>query len=217
MSLRQDWVRTADWNVDDQREFRTRLARVRKKNRAAHLIAKAEVLKMTAVPSKVEGALALLDDAQVAGIDEFVLASWYQCRGDCLFVLDKDDAAVAEYKKAFDALRAFRGIRRLAYLDFAWIIAVKRLSSYVDEALDVIEEFADKMDFVWSLNTYSYFGALALFSDMNGEHEIARQWAVKSLGALADSQTPQKDHESIRLRKFRGLETYHFLQKLAAT
>jgi tetratricopeptide (TPR) repeat protein len=158
----------------------------------------------------------LLRSAEAAGVDDFYRSGYHQLLAQCLLREEQIAEAIAEYHKAFAAQRRMPNVRLGLQIDFAWQVAVGRLTECYADALAYLGEFTDTMDLAWPANQYRYFGALAMISEALGDFAGARRWATNALEAASRSESQFPGHPELGLVTRPESGVYNELLRLAA-
>jgi tetratricopeptide (TPR) repeat protein len=191
-----DWFRRTTWTPADATEFAERLRRTRPHSRAQYLRIQAGHLA-EASPPQFGPALDLLDRVIEEYPDELHLAQAHFQRAECLLALGRADDAVAAFLEAVSTERRFPNARTPAYLKFAYWVAATGRTSLFDEALELLEEFANGE--VFPAQVYLHNAALALIAASNGDTVVAQAAARRALGAAQQSHSGFRYHPTVGL------------------
>jgi hypothetical protein len=210
------WAERTTWTTEDQADFHAHLKRARRVNRADYLIRQARALAESDWPNGNMIALDLLAAAAELGITNFRRPGFHQLQAQCLIRTERLDAGLTQYDAAFTAQRLVPNVRCGVHLEFAWLIAVRRIAERYPDAVERLEEFTDTSDLLWPINQYRYFGALALISDALGDRDGARRWAGDALAAAGRSESAFPRHPKLGLVDQPESGVYNELLRLAA-
>jgi hypothetical protein len=135
-------------------------------------------------------------------------------RARCLRASHRHDDALAAYREAFAAERAFPNARTDAYLGFGGlVVALERLDLY-DEVLATIDEFGGNE--LFPFQQYKLFVILAFISDARGDDASARRYARQALEAAEQTESPFRYHRKLGLVGEQQPEVRERLLRLAS-
>ena len=209
--MAQDWFRKTTWTAEDQADFRQRLARARKDNRAQYVRIQALTLSEQG-QELLPAAIALYDEVITLYPCESQLAMAYGGKGQCLEKLGRIDAALASYLQAIAQMRAFPNMNDTAPLDFAWLVARKGISVHFQTALGVLDEFRH-WD-IFPVGRFKYYGSRALILNALDESSAARE-ALTALAAAEEQTSGLRYHPLLGLVGGRFIAERALLAKIA--
>lgn len=170
-----EWFRRERWNRSDQMDFFVRLLQARPRNRAQYLRIQAVHL---AAAGERDGALRLLDVLLTEYPEELEIAAAQHLRARCLDEDGRLSAAGEAFRASLSAMRTFPSARTDSHLDFALFALRHGRASEYEEALAVLDEFADQMIFPVQKLKYTTARALLLArmgTDPSAVRALARQ------------------------------------------
>jgi tetratricopeptide (TPR) repeat protein len=196
---REDWYRRKSWSAQDREDFLARLKRSRGAyNKAQYTRIQAVELFSTKNAELVRPALDLLDMLISEWPEETSqIASAYQHRAECLLALNRIEEAVNDFRMAFEWQRKMPGWKTDAHLDFAWMVATRRLTDLFDESLAVLDEFGGHE--IFPIQKYRSAAACALIADQRGDSEKAAGFARIALEEAKKTHTGFRYHPSLCL------------------
>ena len=204
-----DWYRKTTWTPEDERDFRERLKRSRR--RGEHLRLQAFELLTHGLP---EPALRLLDELLVREPDSLFLTLIHESRAHALIDLGDTEAALHSFRLALAAQRERPNVMSYAALGFAELVLALRRSDLFAEALATLDELHDRGPF--PAIHYRESAVRALIADDQGDVAAARRHARAALDAAATAKAPFTRHPSIGLVKAVDPQAHARLQSLGA-
>jgi len=195
----KDWFRKKTWTPQDREDFMARLQRSRGNyNKAQYTRIQAVELLATKNPNLIQPALELLDTVLSNWPEESSqLAATHWHRAECFILLNRIEEAVAEFRKTFEQQRTNRSCLTGAHINFAWLVATKKLLNYFDEALAQLKEFGGKEMF--PREKYMIAASHALISNERGETKQAKDWAKSALEEASKTNTGFRYHPTLCL------------------
>lgn len=190
--MEQDWFRRATWTEEDQRDFRSRLTRARKENRAQYLRIQAGTLAGHD-RNNAPVALALLDELLDAYPDSPEVATALSQKAECLYQLGDLEAAADAYAASVQRMRDVPKMTTDGWLEYALMVATEHISTRYDEVLGILDEFAKDWPLMLPSDHFRLHASSALIAAKLGDSESARSHALLALKA-ADQQNSGLAH-----------------------
>jgi tetratricopeptide (TPR) repeat protein len=207
---RDDWYRNADWNVDIEAAFRTRLSRSRN-SRPQHLRIQASCL----AASHPQAALGLIDEYFETG-DEFDVANAYCVKAEALLSLGRIGEAVDAYKEALHREQAHPQHISTARIDLPKLVAEHRISTEYEYALDILSSRFEALDHQFPSTRYVWNGSSALIAHDLGRVTEAREFAERALRAAAETESPFRYHRTVGVVRDNSDEFGRRLKRIAS-
>lgn len=197
-SVVKDWYRRTTWTAEDAADFEERLGRARKYNRAQYLRIQACHLEDVGDDTLLPAALGLLDRILREYPDEtFEIASTYLQRASCLGRLGDVDGQLEALRASLQAEREYPSVGTDAWLEFGWLVATRRMMDSYEEALAVLNEFAETL--LFPIHRYKFHGTRALIVKEVGDDQLAREEARLALEAAAAGDSGLPYHPTVGL------------------
>jgi tetratricopeptide (TPR) repeat protein len=190
---RDDWYRNADWNVDIEAAFRTRLSRSRS-SRPQYLRIQASYL----AARHPQAALGLIDEYFETG-DAFDVANAYCVKAEALVALGRTGEAVDAYKEALSWEEVHPHHISTARIDLPKLVAEHRISTEYDYALDILSSRFGALDHQFPSTRYLWNGSSALIAQDLGRVTEAQEFADRALRAAAETESPFRNHPTVGL------------------
>lgn len=184
-----DWFRNTEWTPEIAAAFEARLRRARRK--AQYL----RIQACTLAKHRPDVALALLERYFSLG-DDFDLAQGFVDQATAYLAQGRQEDAMESYEKALARERVFPNLRTTAALEFPYQIALARLSSRFQQALDLLEANVDQLMF--PADRFRYHAARAIIFRESGM-DRAREEAKLALDAAADDHSGFRFHPDVGL------------------
>ncbi len=137
MTSRHDWYRKSTWSAADRDDFETRLARARRSSRSQYLLIQAEYLLQSGI---LREAILLVDRVITEYPERCNMSRAYTIRAKCCAELNHHDNALASFRSAVQAERAYPNVRTNVYLDFAEYVVRYSCDNSFHEALLAMDE-----------------------------------------------------------------------------
>jgi tetratricopeptide (TPR) repeat protein len=205
-----DWYRQRAWSAAEREAFFQRLGRARKDNRAQYLYIQALELREASLPRPALDLLALALE-QPVGIHGAAILSE---QGRCHEALGDVEAALANYRQAVDRMSQDGQIQTFAWLDFAWLVAVRQLADRYGAAEDLLGRFAGKGGLVLPAETFRVEGSRAMMLEV-ADAEAAAAAARLALAAMAQSHSGVQRHPDVGLVEAVSPEVRARLERIA--
>jgi tetratricopeptide (TPR) repeat protein len=213
---REDWYRKQTWTQADQSAFFERLAKSRGAfHKAQYARIQAWELHHNGGSKYASAALELLDKILDCWKEEAQLAMVHHQRAECLLDLGDEEGAIAAFRATLDEQRRVPGIMTNAHLDFAWWVAVSGRQDLFIEALGVLNEFSEGLQFPATI--YLSEGARALIRAASGDNFAAGRHARNALDASAAIHSVLRYHPTVGLVHVRIDDAHERLARLAAS
>jgi hypothetical protein len=190
-----DWFRRTTWTQEDERDFRARLVRARRENRAQYLRIQALTLA-AADPPGPDVALALLDEMLREFPEPIELSSAHLQAGAIHEAAGDVEKALASYADAVAAMRAQPNVATDAPHAFGLLVGRIRREDLYAEAQAALDDFPPSL---LPLHRFRHFAAGALIREARGETAGA---ATLAAAALAEAD---RDRASFRKHPDFGL------------
>lgn len=198
---RHEWFRNRSWTPEIEAEFERRLTRARTPhNRGQYLFIQVYCLWKEAratpegAPELLRAAVALFNRMVRDYPDNIHVLSAYTTKGQCAEVLGDARGALEQYRHAVERMRRRPNMRNDCWIDFAFLAA--RQGSPVDheEALALLDEFADET-LPFPIQRFKKHASAALIASARGQAAEARAEAQLALAA-AERLTSDFAHHS---------------------
>lgn len=183
LSAHDNWFRKESWSLDDEEDFERHLSKSRSK-RAQYLKLQAWHLSQTLKPELAAPAIGLANRYLSEDPDGIHEVEAHLIVAQANVTLRSKADALSAYRAAVAAEHKKRGIRCSAYLHYAWFVATNGLTEEFEHALQSME-LMEKIDLVFPMAQYKYFGSLALISNALHDADNARRMARDALEAEA--------------------------------
>lgn len=212
--MTDDWFRRRTWSSQDEAEFRARLARSRG-SRSEYLRIQAYTLAAAADRAVAPAAVDLARQYLRENPNGIFQAQAFLSIATASSTMGDADAAVRAYRDAIEAERRCPNVRVIAYLEFAWFVAVRTMVELFDEALELMESAFDPQDLLLPFHEYRYYGALALIASAQGDRELAETTARRAMEAARVERGPFRDHPGVGVVRVEDDVAHQRLRKLA--
>ena len=186
----KEWFRNTEWNPEIEAKFFEKLRRARDK---------AQYLKLQAyylADSHPKVALALLDKFFALG-EGFFLADALVAAANAHLAMGQTGEALNFYKRALDRERQQPCHKTTAWIEFALLVADRRLKDDYDEALRVLDENQTGLSF--PIFSFVRHGVCALIQAERGNRAIAKDQAIKALQAADAGRSGLRYHPGLGL------------------
>jgi hypothetical protein len=193
----KDWFRKTRWTEADQSDFEARLKRARALSRPQYLYIQAFTLYELRDTKLLGTCIALLDRCLGEFPPHVHVAPALHLRGRCLDGLADAAGALAAYRAALDVERQGKSILTDAYLDFAWVVAVGGHRELFHQAVELLDEFADRLAF--PVQSFRWHAARALIAECQADHSRASSEARLALASAKAQQSGFAFHQSLGL------------------
>jgi tetratricopeptide (TPR) repeat protein len=196
---REDWYRRKTWSAVDMREFYSRLARSRSSaNKAQYMCCQAGVLAKVGYHA---AAIELLDQVIRDYPERIVIAEAHAQKARSFVALNMLDLAIDEFRSSLDAERRNPSVRTTSCLEFPLYIVRQRLTELYDEALAILDEFADEALLSFPNERYQYATVRALIAAARDEYDSAKEFARIALELETVSHSGFRSHPTVNLVK----------------
>jgi len=190
MSSRDDWYRNRVWNEEIASAFRSKLNRARR--REQYLRIQASYLAKT-FPT---AALDLLNE--YFGLpNQFDHAAGHVTRAEALLALNRESEAIQSYEAALRREADFPQLKTRAFLELPYLIALRKIASHYDRALEILNE--RKADLFFPVDHFMWHTSRALIVSAKGHLGEARKHARAAFEAAAKDQSGFRFHPTIGL------------------
>ena len=211
---REDWYRRTTWSQSDREAFFERLARSRS------LYHKSQYVRIQASCLQGAGlipeALALLEHLFAEWPHPSQLASAFQQRGRCELILGNVELAIEAFRRAIQTEREYPSAHTYAFLDFAWLVTTRKLTSCYAEVFELLSERYKQVMF--PVDAYRFAACHALILDAEGDRPRARRYAQIALDAAAKTSSGLTHHKKLGLvTSPPDREVHSHLQRLVAS
>jgi tetratricopeptide (TPR) repeat protein len=193
----KDWFRRSTWTASDRAEFEARLARARVSGRAQYLRIQAVHLEETGRDDLLPPAVELLQRVVSTFPESIDVAPAHHLLGRCHERMGDTLLAVEAYRAAVQAERMRPGVRTDALLDFALLVAERKLTSLYSEADEVLGERAEDVP-PFPIQRFKFHAAQALLAD-GRDPGVATQQAVLALQAAQATHSGFRYHQDLGL------------------
>jgi hypothetical protein len=215
--MNPDWFRRHTWSEADRTAFFTRLHRSRSAfHKAQYARIQAYELHQVGGAKYAGHALELLDTIVEHWMTDAQRAAVHHQRAECLRDLGREVEALAAYRETFAEQRRLPSFITNAHLDYAWWIATSGRHELFEEALSVLDEFADDGRITFPIGVYLADGARALIHCARGDRRRACMHARRALDAARTGHSGLRYHPKLGLVKVRDEEAHALLASLAA-
>jgi tetratricopeptide (TPR) repeat protein len=185
-----DWFCNKEWNVEIETRFFEKLRRARDK---------AQYLKIQAgclAESHPNATLALLDKYFALG-DQFHLSQGFLSAATAYLSLGQTDEAIRSLRKALEQERKYPNVKTAAWSKFVLVVAVEKLESHFEEALQVLTEHGSR--FTFPVEVFQWHAAHALIREAQGNRQVAKEHAIKALDAAQTTHSGFRYHPQVGL------------------
>jgi tetratricopeptide (TPR) repeat protein len=193
----QDWFRKTTWTAQDQGDFFAHLKRSHNQNRAQYLKIQAHSLYETASLETIKAALELINLAITEYPQRIFLAEMYEQKAKCLNKLGNLQDAESAFQLAFDSMRAIPNIKPSTQFSFGLFVIEHKISRLYKEAIMVLDEFTDRLEFPFI--EYYYYGIRAVILNREGNGIEAKSIAIKALQASEKEHSGFSRHPGVGL------------------
>ena len=209
----RDWFRKPTWLAADEADFRARLARARKPNRAQYLRIQAVTLREQGDAALLPAALGLLDELVRDFPEDLFLAWANQCRGECLIDLGRLDEAIVALREGLQAEGARPQVVSGSAITFAELVLSLKRTALYPEARAHLSAMGEQ---VTPDARYAVAACRALLADAAGDSDEAAAQARLALAA-ADAGPPFRRHKTVGVVKVVDPDVHARLRRLSGT
>jgi tetratricopeptide (TPR) repeat protein len=192
-----DWFRKNSWSEEDQAAFWQRLSRARKDNHPQYVFIQGHTL-MAAGPKYRTNALTLFDYVIDHYPDSLSYVQALSAKADYLSTTEDVEGALLYYDRAIRQMRIMPNNKTWAWIDFVWLIAMKKLSDRYETALDVLNEFGKSAQ-IFPLAVFRLHACRALIQSDRGLPEVAASAARLALEAADKVTSGLRYHQTLGL------------------
>lgn len=192
-----DWFRKNSWSQEDQAGFWQHLTRTRKNNRAQYVFIQGYTL-MQVGPHLQTEAIALFDHVIERYPDSLSLVQALSAKADCLADSGDIESALLHYDRAVHRMRIQPSNQTWAWLEFAWLIATRKLSDRYGAALDILDEFGGSGQ-LFPVIRFRFYACRALIQSDCGFFGLAADAARTALNAAAKETSGLRYHPKLGL------------------
>jgi tetratricopeptide (TPR) repeat protein len=192
---RDDWFRNVAWNSEIEEAFFAKLRRARDKSQYLRIQACTLAKKQPLV------ALRLLDEyfTQANQVDR---SQAFVDRASAYLTLGEVDKAIASYESALAHEEQRPFFKTQAYLDLPFLIAIQRILSRYEQALQLLERHKSRLTF--PVDVFRWEAAYALIAIQVELPAAAREHARMALDAAS------KDHSGFRYHPSVGIVAHAY-------
>lgn len=192
-----DWFRKTTWTAQDRDDFFAHLQRSHKQNRVQYLKIQAYHLYETATLEAIEAALELTNLALTEYPQKTFLAELYEQKAVCLNILGNLQEAENAFRLAFDSMRAVPNVKPNTQFSFGLFVIEHKINRLYKEAIMVLDEFTDRLEFPFI--EYYYYGIHAVILNREGSSVEAKILAIKALQAFEKEHSGFSRHPKVGL------------------
>lgn len=209
-----EWFRRTSWSPDDEREFFARLKRSRgARNKSQYLRIQASHLEGTGDSRLVEVSLGLLSLLLRDYAEPSQVACAWKQRASCHERLDQIDEAMEAYRKAIQAEQEQPNWKTGAALDFAWLVATRRLRFVYEEALRLLD--ASQASVTFPLDAFRHSAIRAMIAADRGDRASAGRFAQAALESADRKESGFRYHKNLGLVGSKHREVVEQLKRWA--
>jgi hypothetical protein len=193
----KDWFRRSTWSANDRDDFEVRLRRARPAGRPQYLHIQPVHLWETGQDDLLRPALDLLTRLLADYPDSMEVSAAEHLRARCHDRLGETLLAAEAYRAAIKAESQRPSARTDAALDFALLVAERKLASLYDETAALLDQRREELR-PFPVQRFKYHAARALLAS-SGDAGTAREEARLALKEAEANQSGFRYHSQLGL------------------
>mgnify|MGYP000865891589 CR=1 FL=1 len=201
MPNKDDWFRGPEWDAQTRDEFFKRLARSRGAyNKAQYARIKAMGLCESGDPSRIKESLNLLKTVEAEWPERSEMAMCYLQMAQCHAALGDQEAAVESFERCISAQRFYPNVQTHVLLDFPEYIAVNRLRSLYDRALELLDQWQEQSaGTIFPVDRFTALATRAVFAHDSKNLQQATELATQALAVSKVQHSGFRYHSKLGL------------------
>jgi tetratricopeptide (TPR) repeat protein len=172
------------------------LNKAREYNRAQYVFIQGYSL-MEAGSRYRSDAIALFDHVIDRYSNSMSFVQALSAKADCLLDSGDIDGALIYYDRAIEQMRIKPNVQTWAWLDFAWVVATREVSSRYDAALGVLDEFGNARQALFPVVVFRLYASRALIQSASGLTNLAIDAARTALDAADKDESGLRYHPKV--------------------
>lgn len=209
------WRPAKTWSPADQQDFNRHIARVRPDARGQDIFIQGYTLSEQGV-EYCSAAIALFDQVITQHPTSLHLVPALSSKAACLEKLGQFEDALGHYLQAVEAFRKGPAIEAWAWLDFAWLVARRRISARYGVALSLLDEFGARGGLILPNISFRLYGSRALILNAQGSGDAGAEAARTALEAARRQTSGLPRHPDVGLVGPEDLAVLPRLEKIAS-